>query len=98
MPRGSRGSQRGQVEGDQVGDGQQQPGHGGVRAAGQGGEVGDGRGWQRGVPAGGGRADAGPGRGAAQQPPESFLAQDVADTPVRLSMACPSAASRALIS
>src|SRR5260370_36655528 len=74
-----RGYQGGQVEGDQVGDGQQQPGHGGVGAGGQGGEVGDGRGRQPGVPAGGGRAGAGLGRGAADQPPESFLAQDVAD-------------------
>ena len=75
----SRGDQRGQVEGDQVGDGQQQPGHGGVGVCGQGGEVGDGGGRQPGVAAGGGRAGAGLGRGAAQQPGEPFLAQDVAD-------------------
>ena len=74
-----RGGQRGQVEGDQVRDGQQQPGHGGVDACGQRGEVGDGGGRQPGVAAGGGRAGAGLGRGAAQQPPEAFLAQDVAD-------------------
>jgi hypothetical protein len=74
-----RGDQRGQVEGDQVRDGQQQPGHGGGGAGGQGREVGQGGGWQPGVPAGGGRAGAGLGRGAAQQPAESFLSQDVAD-------------------
>ncbi len=74
-----RGGHRGQVEGDQVGDGQQQPGHGGVGAAWQGGEVDDRGGGQPGVAAGGGRADAGEGLGAAQQPAESFLAQDVAD-------------------
>jgi hypothetical protein len=73
------GDDRGHVEGDQVGDGQQQPGHGGVDALGPGGEVDDGGGRQSGVAAGGGRADAGPGLGAAQQPAESFLAQDVAD-------------------
>ena len=74
-----RGGQRGQVQGDQVRDGQQQPGHGGGGAGGQGGEVGDGGGRQPGVAAGGGRAGAGLGRGAAQQPPEAFLAQDAAD-------------------
>ena len=74
-----RGGQGGQVQGDQVRDGQQQPGHGGVGAFGQGGEVDGGRGRQPGVAAGGGRAGAGLGRGSAQQPPEAFLAQDVAD-------------------
>ena len=48
-------------------------------AGGQGGEVGDGGGRQPGIAAGGGRAGAGLGRGAAQQPPEAFLAQDAAD-------------------
>jgi hypothetical protein len=74
-----RGGQGGQVEGDQVRDGQQQPGHGGMGAGGQGREVGDGGGRQPGVAAGGGRAGAGLRRGSAQQPPEAFLAQDVAD-------------------
>ncbi len=73
------GDHRGQVEGDQVGDGQQQPGHGGVDALGPGVKVDDGGGRQSGVAAGGGRADAGLRPGAAQQPAESFLAQDVAD-------------------
>ncbi len=73
------GDHRGQVEGDQLGDGQQQPGHGGIRAPGQSGEADDGGGRQPGVPAGGGRADAGLGLGAAQQPAESFLAQDVTE-------------------
>ena len=74
-----RADQGGQVEGDQVGNGQQQPGHGGVRPAGEGGEVDDGGGPHRGVPAGGGRAGAGQRLGAAHQLAESFLAQDVAD-------------------
>jgi hypothetical protein len=74
-----RGDQGGQVEGDQVGDGQQQPGHGGVSTRGQGGEVGGAGGRQPGVAPGGGRAGAGLGCGAAQQPAEPFLAQDAAD-------------------
>jgi hypothetical protein len=73
------GDQGGQVEGNQVRDGQQQPGHGGVGVCGQGGEVDEAGGRQPGVAPGGGRTGAGPGRGAAQQPAEAFLAQDVAD-------------------
>ena len=40
---------------------------------------------QPGVPAGGGRAGAGLGRGAAQQPAEAFLGAGSAPTPVRFS-------------
>src|SRR5258706_11591729 len=71
--------QAGQVEGDQAGDGQQQPGHSGVGAAGQGVKIDDGGGGQGGGPAGGCRADAGLRLGAAPQPAESFPAQDGAD-------------------
>src|SRR5262249_51637074 len=49
-----RGGQRGQIQGDQVRDGQQQPSHGGVSTCGQGSEDDDGGGRQPGGPAGGG--------------------------------------------
>ena len=72
-------SQARQVQGDQVRDCQQQPGHGGMGARGNRAEVDDRGGRQPGVAAGGGRAGAGLRRRAADQPAESFLAQDVAD-------------------
>ena len=72
-------SQGGQVQGDQVRDREQQPGHGGMGARGNRTEVDDGGGRQPGVAAGGGRAGAGLRRRAADQPAESFVAQDVAD-------------------
>ena len=68
-----------QVEGDQVGNGQQQPGEPGVGPAREGGEVDDAGPGQVGVAASGGRADAGFRRGAAQQPAEALLGQDLAD-------------------
>ena len=69
----------GKVEGDQVGDGQQQAGHRGVRVGGEGAEV-DPRGpGQPGVAAGGGRAGALLRFGVAQQPAEPFLGQDLPD-------------------
>ena len=71
--------QGGQVQGDQVGDGQQQPGQPGLGAGGDGGEVDDGGPGQLGVPAGGGGAGAGLGRGAAQQPAEPLLGEDLPD-------------------
>ena len=74
-----RSGQRRQVQGDQVRDGQQQPGHRGVRARRQRGEVDAAGGGKPGVTAGGGRARAGLRFRAAQQPPEPFLAQDAAD-------------------
>ena len=74
-----RAGQGGQVQGDQVGDGQQQPGQPGLGAGGEGGEVDDRGPGQLGVPAGGGRAGAGLGRGAAQQPAEALLGEDLPD-------------------
>ena len=71
--------QGGQVQGYQVGDGQQQPGQPGLGAGGEGGEVDDRGPGQLGVPAGGGRAGAGLGRGAAQQPAEALLGEDLPD-------------------
>ncbi len=71
------GDQRRQVEGDQVGDGQQQPGQAGLGAGGERTEVDDARGGQAGVAAGGGRAGAGLGRGTAQQPAEALLREDL---------------------
>ncbi len=71
--------QGGQVQGHQVGDGQQQPCLRGLQPVRPGGQVDDpGRG-QAGVPAGGGRGDAGLRIGAAQQPPEPLLGQDLTD-------------------
>lgn len=73
------GGQRGQVQGDQVGDGQQQPGPGRVQPPRPGGDVQDlGRGQVR-VPAGGGRAGAGLGLRAAQQPAEPLPGEDLRD-------------------
>ena len=74
-----RCDQGGQVQGDQVGDGQQQTGQPGLGAGGERGEVDDRGAGQLGVPAGGGRAGAGLGRGAAQQPAEAFLGEDLPD-------------------
>jgi len=59
------GHQGGQVEGDQVGDHQQQPGQAGVGAGGERGEVDDRRPGQVRVAPGGRRAGAGLGLGAA---------------------------------
>jgi len=73
------GDQGRQVEGDQVGDGQQQPGQAGPGAGGERTEVDDARGGQAGVAAGGGRAGAGLGRGTAQQPAEALLREDLPD-------------------
>ena len=75
---GRRG-QGGQVQGHQVRDGQQQPGPGGVQPVRPGAEVDDRRGRPGRVPAGGGRGDAGLGLGAAQQPAEPLLGQDLRD-------------------
>ena len=74
-----RAGQAGQVEGDQVGDGQQQPGEPGIQPARPAGEVDDGGPGQVRVAAGGGRGGAGLGRGAAQQAAEAFLGEDLAD-------------------
>ena len=71
--------QGGQVQGDQVGQREQQPGQPGLGAGGEGGEVDDRGPGQAGVPAGGGRAGAGLGRGAAQQQAEALLGEDLPD-------------------
>jgi hypothetical protein len=71
--------QGGQIQGYQVRDGQQQPGQPGLGAGGEGGEVDDRGPGQLGVPAGGRRAGAGLGRGAAQQPAEPLLGEDLPD-------------------
>ena len=71
--------QGGQVQGDQLGDGEQQPGEPGAGRAGERGEVDDlGGGKVRGPP-GGGWADAGLGLGVAQQPAEALLGQELSD-------------------
>ena len=71
--------QGGQAERDQVGDGRQQPGPGGVQLGLPGAEAGDRRGRQVRVAAGRGRADAfGRGR-AAQQPAEPLFCEDLRD-------------------
>ncbi len=73
------GDQGGQVQGDQVGDDQQQPGHAGVRPGGPVIEV-DHRGrGQGGVAAGRVRRGAGLGLRVAQQPAEAFLGEDLPD-------------------
>jgi len=74
-----RGGQRGQVQGHQVRDRQQQPGPDCLHPARPGGEVQDLRRRQVRVPPGGGRGDAGLRLGAAQQPPEPFLREDLPD-------------------
>jgi hypothetical protein len=74
-----RGGQGGQVQVHQVRDDEQQPGPDGVQPGRPGGEVDHLGARQAGVPAGCGRADAGLGLGAADQPPESFLGQDLPD-------------------
>jgi hypothetical protein len=73
-----RADQGGQVEGDQVGDDQQQPGEPGVqpvRPGAKADDAGPGAGRYR----AGGREGAGSGRWAAQQPAESLLGEDLAD-------------------
>ena len=74
-----RRDQGGQVQGDQVGQCEQQAGQPGLGAGRDGGEVEDRGPGQPGVPPGGGRAGAGLGRGAAQQPAEPLLGQDLPD-------------------
>jgi len=74
-----RPGQGGQVQGDQVRDGQQQPGQPGLGAGGEGGEVDDRGPGQLRVPPGGGRTGASGGRGAAQQPPEALLGENLPD-------------------
>ena len=69
--------QGGQIQGYQVGQREQQPGQPGLGAGGEGGEVDDRGPGQPHVPAGGGRAGAGLGRGAAQQPAEALLGKDL---------------------
>ena len=68
-----RRDQGGQVEGDQVGDQQQQPGLGRVAPVGPGGEVQGGGAGQPGVAARGGRRGGGLLGRVAQQPAEAFL-------------------------
>ena len=70
--------QGGQVQGDQVGHQQQQPGPVGVEPLGLGGEVQRCGSGQPGVAARGRRRGAGVGVGGAQQPPESLLGEDLA--------------------
>jgi hypothetical protein len=76
----ARGSDQGrQVQGDQVRDDQQQPGHAGIRPGGPVIEI-DHRGpGQGGVAAGRRRRGAGLGLGVAQQAAEAFFGEDLAD-------------------
>ncbi len=73
------GGQRRQVQDGQVGQDQQQPGPGGLQPGRPGGEVDHLRARQVGVPAGRARADAGLRLGAADQPAEPFLGEDLTD-------------------
>jgi len=74
-----RADQGRQVEGDQVGDHQQQAGQARLGAGRERGEVDDGRPGQVSVAAGGRRAGAGLGGGAAQQSAEALLGEDLPD-------------------
>ncbi len=74
-----RGGQGGQVQGGQVGQDEQQPGAYGVQLPGPGAEVDDRRPGQGRVAAVGGRRGAGLRLGAADQPAEPLLGEDLAD-------------------
>jgi hypothetical protein len=71
--------QGGQVEGDQVGNDQQQAGEPGVGAGREGAEVDEAGAGQRGLSAGGARRGALLRLRAAKQPAGSFLGEDLAD-------------------
>jgi hypothetical protein len=74
-----RGGQGGQVQVHQIRDDEQQPGPDRLQPGRPGSEVDHLGARQAGVPAGCGRADAGLGLGAADQPSESFPGQDLPD-------------------